>query len=167
MKFLFGLIAGVAIYWMQITLAPHLAVFGYKPNLLLITVLIFGLRWINPWLFVYAAVAGLAQDVYSHGLLGVYGLSFLAAAALANLTGKLIFEQNTLVIALIVVGLSIVEGMIALTLLNILSSDALWLSWFFGRVIPQALYHGALTPLFLFGLNRLERRLTGWVQPRR
>ena len=83
-----------------------------------------------------------------------------------------LFVDNVLpvllsVIALIVVGLSIIEGMIALTLLNILSSEALWWSWFFGRVIPQAFYHGALTPLFLFGLNRLERRLTGWVQPRR
>ena len=76
MKVWVFLAIGVATLWLQLTVAPYLALFGLKPNLMLLAVLLLALRRQEPWMFVYAAVAGLALDVFSHGIIGVYGPSF-------------------------------------------------------------------------------------------
>ena len=62
---------------LQVTIAPSLSLWGQKPNLALIILLLLGFRWMDPWLFILGAAMGLAVDVFSHGILGVYGISFL------------------------------------------------------------------------------------------
>ena len=157
MRPLFAAAVGLVAFWIQVTLAPHVSVFGVHPDLLLITVILFGMRWLHPGLYLYAALAGLAQDSFSHGVLGVYGISFLLTGALANVAGLLIYEQNVLFLSATVLGLTLAEGLIALTVLQLLGSETAWLTWFFVRVLPQSIYHALLTPLMLWGLRRLER----------
>lgn len=157
MRSLFAAAAGLVTFWIQVTLAPHLALFGVRPDFLLITVILFGMRWVHPGLYLYAAVAGLAQDSFSHGVLGVYGISFLCAGALANLAGLIIYEHNALFVTGAVLALTLIEGLLALTILQLLGSETAWLAWYFGRVLPQSLYHALLTPPALWGLRRLER----------
>ena len=53
MKFLIYAGIGIATLWLQLTLAPLVALFGMKANLLLLTVLVIGLRWSDPWYFLY------------------------------------------------------------------------------------------------------------------
>ena len=67
---------GLAALWLQLSLAPLIAVAGFKPNLILVFMLVIGLRRAGPWLFIYATLSGLAHDVFSHGLPGVYAVSF-------------------------------------------------------------------------------------------
>ena len=153
----FAAAVGLVAFWIQVTVAPHAAVFGVHPDLLLITVILFGMRWVHPGLYVYAAIAGLAQDSFSHGVLGVYGISYLLTGALANAAGLLIYEQNWLFLVATVLALTLAEGLIVITVLQLLGSDTAWLSWYFGRVVPQSVYHALLTPLVLWALRRLER----------
>ena len=153
----YATVVGVAAFWLQITIVPWLAPFDVKPNLLLVTVFVLALRWVHPWMFVYAALAGISQDAFSHGILGVYGLSFLAAAAMANLTGKLVFDQNILFTSLVVIGLSVLEGLISLMILDISGSRVAWVSWLFGRVLPQSLLQGLVTIPVIYGLNAARR----------
>lgn len=157
MRPLFAAAVGLVVFWIQVTLAPHLAVFGVQPDLLLITVILFGVRWVHPGLYLYAALTGLALDSFSHGILGVYGISYLITAGLANGAGLLIYEQNTLFLSGTVLGLTLAEGLVALTILQLLGSETAWVSWYFGRVLPQSVYHALLTPPALWALRRLER----------
>ena len=157
MKPLFAAGVGLAAFWIQVTLAPHLGVFGVRPDVLLITVILFGMRWVHPGLYIYAAIAGLAQDSFSHGVLGVYGISYLLTGALANAAGLLIYEQNWLFLVATVLALTLAEGLIVITVLQLLGSETAWLSWYFGRVVPQSVYHALLTPLVLWALRRLGR----------
>lgn len=157
MKPLYSVVVGLAALWLQVTVVPHMALFGVRPGLLLITTLLFALRQVHPAVFVYAALAGVAQDAFSHGTLGVYGISFVLAAALANLTGKVLFEENPLVLGMLVAVLSVVEGVVGLTVFSLLGRDVAWIEWGFGRVLPAGAYNGVLTPPVMYLMGRLAR----------
>jgi rod shape-determining protein MreD len=159
MKPLFAALIGTIAFWLQVTVMPGLSLFGVHPNLPLITVALFGMRWLHPGLYLYAALSGLALDSFSHGVLGVYGISFLVTAALANVAGVLIYEQNPLFTALAVAALTLAEGLASLLLLSMLGSEVAWASWLFGRVLPASLYHGVLTPVIFRVLRRMESAL--------
>jgi len=159
MRPLFAALTGVAAFWLQVTVMPGLPVFGVHPNLPLMTVALFGLRWLHPGYFVYSALTGLALDSFSHGVLGVYGISFLITAALSNAAGILVYEQNPLFIALAVAVLTLAEGLTSLILLSMLGSEVEWTAWLFGKVLPLSLYHGVLTPFLSRALRWLETTL--------
>jgi rod shape-determining protein MreD len=165
MRPLFAALAGVAAFWLQVTVIPSFALFGVHPNLPLMTVALFGMRWLHPGFFVYAALSGLALDSFSHGVLGVYGISFLITAALANVAGIAIYEQNPLFTALAVSVLTLAEGLVSLLVLSLLGSEVAWASWLLGRVLPLSIYHGALTPFLFRALRRLESALRLTLSP--
>ncbi len=150
---------GIGALWLQLTVVPYLSVFGLKPNLLLLTVLLLGLRWMQPWLFVYAAMVGLGLDVFSHGMLGVYAISFFLIAFVSLYVGDSMYENSLWFIVISVAGLSLVEGIISVTIFEILDSGVPWWHWVLTRVLPVSVYHGVLAPFLLWGLVRLERWL--------
>ncbi len=150
---------GLVALWLQVALGPYAELGGIKPNLPLVTVVLLGLRWMDPWLFVYAAAMGLAVDVFSHGVLGIYGISFFAVSFLARLAGTSLYENNVLFTALFVAGLSLAEGMIAVSLFKALDSGISWWSWVLGDVLPQAVYHAVLAVPVSWLLGRTERWL--------
>ena len=150
---------GIGALWIQLTAFSWLSVFGIKPNLLLLTVLLLGLRWMEPWLFVYAVAAGLALDVFSHGILGVYGLSLFLTAFAALYVSHAIYENSLLFIVIAVTGLSLIEGVISITIFEILDPNTPWWNWLLARTLPVSVYHGILAPFLLWCIVRLERRL--------
>ena len=148
---------GIASLWMQLTLAPVIGLFGATPNLMLLTVILVGIRWLDPWLFVYGALIGLAVDVLSHGYLGVFGISFFLVSFAARYAGVSMYENNIISTAIVVAGLSLLEGAISLTILEFLEPTVPWWLWLFQKVVPVSLYHGALGPLLVPALDALER----------
>lgn len=160
MKPLHVAVIGLAAFWLQVTLVPQISLFGVRPDLLLMSVVLLGMRWVHPGLYVYAALAGLALDSVSHGLLGVYGIGFLVTGALANLAGLLIYEQNTMIIMGAVAALTLAEGLVVLIVLDLMAGESHWLGWYFGAILPQAVYHAALTPLALWSVRKMSR----WTQ---
>ncbi len=150
---------GVGSLWLQLTVVPFAAVSGVKPNLMLLVVLLIALRWQEPWLFVFAAAGGLALDVFSHGVVGVYGISYFLISLLALYAGRSVYENNLWFTMGAVAGLTLLEGAIALAIFEVLDQATPWWSWLLRRVVPQAVYHGLLAPFLLYGLVRLERAL--------
>ena len=149
---------GIVSLWLQLTLAPAVALFGAVPNLLLLTVIVAGVRWQDPWLFIYAAAAGLAMDVFTHGQLGVFGISFFLVSFAARFAGFAIYENSLLTTALLAVPLSLLEGAISLTILELLDPGVPWWLWLFQKIVPVSLYHGVLAPALVPVLDRIERR---------
>ncbi|MBI4082153.1 MAG: rod shape-determining protein MreD [Candidatus Lambdaproteobacteria bacterium] len=150
---------GLAMLWLQVSLAPYLAIGGIKPNFLLLSVLVLQVRWLDPWAFLFAAVAGLAVDTFSHGMLGAYAASYVATAVLGRRLALMIYENSRPFTVLLVAGLTVLEGLIALAVLNLLDEQVPWFTWLFTRVLPQAAYHALLCPFALWGVERLERLL--------
>ena len=148
---------GIGALWIQLTVFPYLSIFGLKPNLLLLTVLLLGLRWMEPWYFVYATLAGLGLDVYSHGILGVYAISFCLIAFIALYVGNTMYENSVWFIIAGVAGLSLAEGAISISIFEFLDADTPWWNWLLTRSLPVSIYHGILAPFLLWGLMRLER----------
>ncbi|HEX7929077.1 MAG TPA: rod shape-determining protein MreD [bacterium] len=166
MKALVHLLIGVLGLWLQTTLAPMIAIGGIRPNLMLLFLLILVLRWPSPWLFVFGALAGLALDSFSSGLLGVYALSFFAIAIIARMAGSAIYENNLISNIVVVFGLTLVHGGIALGIFRFLNPGVPWWWWMFSRVVPEALYTAACAPVVFWLHEKLERRLQwgreGW-----
>lgn len=159
MKVLVYAAIGIATLWLQLTVAPLVAIFGYKPNLLLLSVIVIGLRWLEPWLFLYAVVAGLALDVFSHGVLGIYAISFYAMSFLARFVGLSVYENSLLVGVVAVGGISLVEGFVSVTLFEMLDGGVPWWGWMGAQVLPGAFINALWSPLVFYALGRLERRL--------
>lgn len=152
---------GIATLWLQLTVAPLMALFGYKPNLLLLSVVVMGLRGLEPWLFLYGVGAGLALDAFSHGVLGIYALSFFAISFLARLIGVSVYENSLLLGVAAVFGVSLAEGFISVTLFQWLDEGVPWWRWMLTGVLPGALVNALWSPLVFYAFGRLER----WVRP--
>ena len=159
MKFLIFTGIWIVTLWLQLSVAPLIDFYGYKPNLFLLTVVVIGMRNLDRWLFFYAMAAGLAFDVFSHGMLGIYGISFFAVFFLARFTGQTVYENNLLFGVAGVFGLTVVEELISISLLQILDPSVPWLTWVFRDIFPIAAYNGLLAPPALLATGRLERFL--------
>ncbi|MDH4121888.1 MAG: rod shape-determining protein MreD [Deltaproteobacteria bacterium] len=157
MKRILLLLSGLLLIWVQTSAIQTFSVWGVKPNLLLMGVILSAMRWISPGMLVFACLAGLSQDAYSHGMLGVYGLSFLGTAGLAYVGGRSFFENNWLFIALLVSLLTLAEGLMALAILRVVEGQIPVMGWFFHLTLPVALYNGVLTFPALWLLTRLAR----------
>lgn len=150
---------GISALWLQLSLAPMIAVGGIKPNFMMIVLLVLGLRLVEPWLFIYAALSGLAHDAFSHGILGVYGISYFLVYFAARFAGMSIFDNSLGFIVLGVLSLSFMEGLFSVSLFQFLDGSVPWWGWMIGTVLPTAFYNALLAPLAWVALSRLERVL--------
>ena len=151
------IIAGLVLLVLHVTVGNSLSISEIQPNLLLFTVVYFGLRVANPWVFLFAAFLGLGQDVFSHGILGVNAIAFTLVYYLARGVRHGVYANTVLLAALLVVGLCLVGGLFATALLHMLDDSIPWWNWVFTRVLPEALYTGLLTPIPFLFWHRLER----------
>lgn len=159
MKVLVHGVIGLLGLWLQSTVAPSIAIAHIRPNLMLLTLIVLVLRWPSPWLVIYGAAAGLALDSFSHGMLGVYAISFLLIAVATRMAGDAIYENNLLSSVLVVLAMTVLHGALALGIFRLLDASTPWWWWMLTRVIPEAVYTAALSPLVFLAHDRLERRL--------
>lgn len=147
---------GLGALWLQLSLSPLIAIAGFKPNLILVFMLVISLRWAGPWLFIYAALSGLAQDAFSHGLLGVYAFSFFLVFFPARQAGITVFEKNQIYAVVGVFILTLAEGLISVSVFEYLDPSVPWWNWMLGKVAPGAVFNSVLTPPVWYLLSRLE-----------
>lgn len=147
---------GLAALWLQLSLAPLISVAGFKPNFILVFMLVITLRWMGPWLFIYAVLSGLAHDAFSHGLLGVYALSFFLVFFAARYAGMSVFEKNLAIAMVGVFILSMVEGLVSVSIFEYLDPSVPWWEWMLGKIAPGAVFNALLTPPVWIMLSRLE-----------
>jgi rod shape-determining protein MreD len=115
------------------------------------------LRWRDTFVFVYAAALGVALDSFTHGILGVYGIAFFAAAMAARFAGSAMYEDNIAASAIAVFGLSLLQGIVFVSVFRTLDRTVPWWGWTLGRVVPEAFYDALVSPLVFLALARLER----------
>ena len=148
----------VAALWLELVFGPLLSIGSSKPSLLLLTVLLLALRHTPPWIFILGTLAGLARDLFSHGLLGLYGISFFVTVILARWLGLMVYERNALFTFVAIGALATIEGGVALFLMNWMDPTVPWWGWLGTRVIPLALFHAVLAIPVAWAQEKLENR---------
>ena len=135
----------------QVVVGPRLAVYGVRPDLILLLViarsLIAGRGDATLWGF----ITGLWMDILSDGPMGASSLALMAAALLTGVGHNAIFRRNLFVPSIAAVLGSVVFSLVYLTILTIVGYQfppGLLLT---KLIIPAILYNGILmflaTPL--------------------
>jgi rod shape-determining protein MreD len=145
----------------QSTAAGRLQMFGVKPDLVLLLVLVGTLLYGSRPGVVWAFVGGLGIDLFSGGPLGASSLAMMAAALVAGLGHRPLFRFNLLVPVMAAALGTLTYAGVYLALLAILNTGG----WFERNlptfeavqyiVLPATLYNTALMLLLLPLLNRM------------
>ena len=144
--------------WLQVIVAPSFALWGYRPSFILLILAVLSLRWPSPWLFVYGALAGLAQDSFTHGVLGIYGMSFFAAAIGSRLVAGFIYDGSLPAAMAVILATGLIEGVATISIYEFMDPSTPWWRWLFSRILPTAFYTALWSPVFLWLHGRIERR---------
>ena len=146
---------------LQTTLANRLTFAGVKPDLVLLTVVIWTLIYGGSSGVVWAFVGGIWLDIFSGGPMGLSSLSLMTAAVVAGLGYRTLSRFNLLVpIFAIVLGtlsysLTYLGVLQLLAMLNVGQGALPFQQTFDNVVIPSVLYNTTLMLLVMPFLNRI------------
>ncbi len=133
----------------QAGLLSPLSLAGIKPDLILALLYIIGLLT-GP---VEAALAGvclgLLMDIGTASLLGLTGLTRGLVGFFAGLLGRKVLNITSPSNGLFLAAFSLIEGICIILFLQLFYGDLPFFSLVAGRVLPQAVYTGALGILLL------------------
>ena len=155
MKRIVGLGLMLAFTLVQVTLAPHVAVSGAFPNLVLIAVVAITWSYGVRAGLVWSCVGGVLLDLTASGAIGPHALALLVCAYATSLWARNLERPNALHVALTAalstalysVVLVVVEG-----LLGMPSPDP---GLVFRLALAMAIYNALLTPLAMEAMRRL------------
>ncbi len=140
----------------QVLLAPYLHPFGYKLNWVLMILVILAFQQSNRLMPFLAIFAGICCEVFSHGMFGVYGISFLFVILLTHWLSAWFYSHTLLLMMILFFVLTLLEGFFSLTLLEWSQDDIRW-SWnLINMTLPLALIHAFVGPFLLKGVIYLE-----------
>lgn len=134
------------------TLAPALRIADVAPDIPLIVVVLLALRRGPEFGCVAGFVAGLLQDSASGGLVGIQSLTkALAGYVVGTAGGRLAVTQPLVQIPGLVL-LSIAEGLVRFSILQLFKFPAPFGELMLYVVLPQALYNGFLGAALVLAL---------------
>jgi len=143
---------------LQVAVAPHLAIGGVVPNLLLLVVLTFALIEGRNAGAVGGFTAGLLFDLLGTGPVGVAALVFAVTGYLAGSLSENMFAEGWLLPATVVFVAGFVAEFSYAVVLVLLDAGVPLGETFVNIVLPAALYNGALALLFYPLVARFLRR---------
>ncbi len=153
-----AIIAGLLVA--QVTLLPAYVTDPFKPNLLIIVVAYLALKGTSPACAGFAFLLGLVQDCFSGIYLGLNGVSFLVIYLLLKKTADRLYTDSHYLMILVVFFITIVNGLLHLTLLVIFSmADGVYAPLLAG-LLPQGLMN-ALAASLLSGVAPLKEAEEG------
>ncbi|MCR4401831.1 MAG: rod shape-determining protein MreD [Firmicutes bacterium] len=158
MRNLLLLLAGAVLVLLEMTVVPHIALQGVKPDLVLILVVLVGTYsgWRN------AALAGLAtgfiEDACSGQFLGLFMLTRTVVGIGAGLSYARVFEDRVIVPTVLVILGGVVGGVLHCFLLSSFGVPMAVSVSAFRMIVGQALYSGLLVPITLRVVARLDAR---------
>ena len=85
----------------QILITPYLHLFGYKLNWVLMILVILAFQQNSRFISFLAILAGICCDVLSHGMIGVYGISFLFVILLSQWLSIWFYSQTVLLMTIV------------------------------------------------------------------
>lgn len=146
---------------LQTTLSPYIKINGVHPDLVLLLVIgwiiLRGLGEGISW----ALIGGLALDLISAAPFGIFTLTMLLVALLANLSHGRIFGSSVVLPLSLTFPLSIVFNAMALLLLNLLGRPIIWVDAFSSVILPVAIFNTGVM-IIIFPLLYL---LSRWLNP--
>lgn len=152
---------------LQAAIAPHMAVFGVVPNLLLLVVVTLAL-FEGPVAGASCGfVAGLLLDLLGTSIVGPWALVLTVVGYVAGTLGAAMFAEGWLLPLTVVFVASLLAELAYGVLLGILGVGGPFLLTLTRLVIPAAVYNTALAVLVYPWLGRLLRTEKGMTELRR
>ena len=143
--------------WLNIVLNSYVQLGNLKINWILIIMLILTFRYSTHVIPFLGILAGLICDALSHGIMGLYAISFFLTLLLARLLNKLFYSNTLLTVSLAVLSMSIVEGWISISILGMLGTEINRSSLVLSKVLPLSVLNGMGAPVLLLGVIWCEK----------
>jgi len=136
----------IACFLLQTSFIPSLAVFGVKPDALMIVLFFFSIRYgIMPGL-IMGFIIGLTQDLYTPAILGQNALTKTIVGACIGLFNEKVMRTDPFVKSIILFVMFLINDMLFTTILVIKNNTHL--SGLLMKTAPRALYSVMLAALF-------------------
>lgn len=148
-RLLLTLSAVSAIFVLQFALFPLTISDPFKPNLVLVTVVVLGLRG-GGWVLPLAWIAGLLQDSFSGVYHGLNAFSYLAIALLLRQTSETLYATRSNVLFVSTAAATVLHAVIHGVLLTLFSVAPGIMVTIVTSLVPQL-----LTNLFVVSLISL------------
>ena len=135
--------------WLNIVLNSYVQLGRLKINRILIIMLVLTFRHSTHLIPFLGILAGLICDALSHGIMGLYAISFFVTLLLARLMNKLFYANTFYTVSLAVLSMSVFEGWIAISILGMLGTDINKSSLMLSTFLPLSVLHGLVAPVIL------------------
>ena len=143
--------------WLNIVLNSYVQLGSLKINWILIIMLVLTFRHSSHLIPFLGIFAGLICDALSHGIMGLYAISFFVTMLLARLLIKLFYANTFFTVGLAVLSISVFEGWISILLLGMLGTEINQSSLLLSTVLPLSVLHGLVAPVILLGVIWCEK----------
>ena len=143
--------------WLNIVLNSYVQLGSLKINWILIIMLVLTFRHSTHLIPFLGILAGLTCDALSHGIMGLYAISFFITLLIARLLNKLFYSNTLLTVSLAVLSMSVVEGWISISILGMLGTEINQTSLVLSTVLPLSVLHGLGAPVILIGVIWCEK----------
>ena len=142
---------------LNIVLNSYVQLGSLKINWILIIMLVLTFRHSTNVIPFFGIFAGLICDALSHGIMGLYAISFFVTLLLARLLNKLFYANTFFTVSLAVLSMSVFEGWISISILGMLGTEINQTSLVLSTVLPLSVLHGLGAPVILLGVIWCEK----------
>ena len=150
----------LAIYIVQCTVFPALAIANIKPNLMLIATASFSFMRGPREGMIVGFASGLLIDIQHGNMIGFYALIYLLAGYINGMFEQMYFDEDIKLPLFLIAGSDFIYGVAVYFLMFLLRSDFNFLYYLNRIIIPEAIYTIVITlvlyPLLLYINRRLE-----------
>ena len=143
--------------WLNIVLNSYVQLGSLKINWILIIMLVLTFRHSTHLIPFLGILSGLICDALSHGIMGLYAISFFVTLLIARLLNKLFYANTFYTVSLAVLSMSVFEGWISISILEMLGTEISQSSLVLSTVLPLSVLHGLGAPLILQGVIWCEK----------
>jgi rod shape-determining protein MreD len=140
----------IACFILQTSFVPSLAIFGVKPDLLMLALFFFAIRYgILPGIFV-GFLLGLTQDLYSPAILGQQALAKTIIGACSGIVNEKVMRTDPIAKTILLFFLFLVHDSLFFVALVVrdVSSVSEIVPYLVLKTIPRALYSVLIAVLF-------------------
>ena len=133
--------------WLNIVFNNYFQLGGLKIDWMLIFMLVLTCRHSTLLMPFGGVLAGLICDALSHGIMGLYGISFFVTLLLARQVIKSFYANTSFSVGMVVLGMSLFEGWISLSILGQFEESLNQFSLIITSTLPLAVLQGLVTPI--------------------
>ena len=149
---------------LNIVLNSYVQLGSLKINWILIIMLVLTFRHSTNLIPFMGILAGLICDALSHGIMGLYAISFFVTLLHARLLNKFFYANTFFTVSLAVLSMSVFEGWISISILGMLGTEINQSSLVLSTILPLSVLHGLGAPVILLGIMWCEKLFLRNVQ---